>query len=252
MKRQLPVHRFAREFDPAVREMMDRPDADAGLLAADLRNLRVMNRWLGAHRLIRAEMEILFADRSPNGGESAAPLTILDFCTGSADIPRVIVDWCRGHSVRVQVTATDLNPFMLDEARALSKGHPEISFERADILHPDFSDRSHDLVMCNLALHHFQAVDAIRALEHMWRIARRAVLVNDLHRSRTLCMLAERMVPRLTSNPITRFDAALSARRAFTWDEMFRLASHARIPAARIHRYLLGRQVLVAIKEKTC
>ncbi len=227
---------------------MDRPNVDESLLKGDLRDIQRVNRWFGAYRLIRSESEIFFSHWFSTEHKPLQPCNILDLCTGSGDIPRVIVDWCRKRKITVHITATDFNSRILTQAKQESEGYPEITFEVVNALQPPLPDQSYDWVMCNLALHHFSTEQAVRILKNMWRIARVAILVNDLYRSRIFSGLAKTFIPLLSFNPILRFDAYLSTRRAFTWDEMLRLAFHADIPSPQLRRYFLGRQVLVAQK----
>jgi ubiquinone/menaquinone biosynthesis C-methylase UbiE len=243
MKLKLPVSLFPREFDPNVLEMMDRPLPDPQVLEEDLQNLQTINRYLGSYRLIRHEMDLLMERVNPSRG-----YTLLDFCTGSADIPRVIIDWARVHQRQIEITATDFNPFMVTLARRESSDYPEITVESADLLAPSYSDASFDFVMCNLALHHFSTEHAVTAIAQMWRIARVGILVNDLDRNRVTSFCAKNFIPFFSSNSMTRFDAYLSSRRAFTSDELRRIAFHARIPSPVIRRYFLSRQVLTAFK----
>ena len=176
-------------------------------------------------------------------------IRILDIGTGSADIPQAVVRWCRKRKYTVRVTALDLSGEALRMARSLLADYPEIQFQSANALDPPFPDAGFDLVMCNLALHHFSVEDAVRVLRRMWRLTRGAILVNDLIRGRVVSFFAGTVIPLFMSNPITRFDAYLSTRRAFSDNEMLRLAFHAGIPGPRIRRYFPGRQVLSAWKE---
>ncbi len=246
MKLQLPVSRFPRQFDPGLLEMMDRPDVDPSLLEDDLRNIQRINRWCGAYRLIRDELEIFLARWNARAEPRPSTCSILDFCTGSGDIPRVIAAACRAQNFPIRITATDINPRMTDQARRESADYPEIVFERADLLDPHYAPLSHDWVLCNLALHHFSAEQAVAALQNLWRIARVGILVNDLHRGRPLTLIVKHLIPWMSSNPITRFDAHLSTLRAFTADELRRLAFHADIPPPEIRVYPFGRQALAA------
>ena len=41
-----------RSFDPAVLEMMDRPQPVSTELERDLKRIRQLNRWFGSYRLI--------------------------------------------------------------------------------------------------------------------------------------------------------------------------------------------------------
>jgi SAM-dependent methyltransferase len=244
MKLKLPVSRFPRQYESNVLEMMDQPEVDSRLLIEDLHNLQTINCRLGGYRLIISELENFYLEHRTLF--HSQKITILDFCTASADIPRKIVRWAQSKNLKIEIIATDINPSMLELARKESREYPEISFEQVNVLRPDFKDASFDFVFCSLALHHFSSEDAVTVLGQMFRIAKRAILVNDLCRSRMLSFFAKAMIPVLTSNPMTRFDSYLSTRRAFTSAELERLAFHSRIPFPKIRTYFLGRQCLVA------
>jgi ubiquinone/menaquinone biosynthesis C-methylase UbiE len=245
MKLKLPVSHFPRQFDPNILEMMDQKKIDPVLLREDLINLQKINYWLGSYRLLHRELEIFFSEFKTTKSQ---PCQILDLCTASGDIPRVIARWARKHHHEIRITATDINPSMLDQARQESNGYSEIRFEKADILNPQYPDKSYDLVLCNLALHHLSVDDAVKALKEMWRITRKTILVNDLHRSRSLCFFAKHAIPLFSRNPMTRFDSYLSTRRSFTSEELLRLGFHAGINDVQIRQYFLARHVLVATK----
>jgi hypothetical protein len=86
-----------RQFDPALPELMDRPQPVTRELERDLANLRSLNRWFGSHRLVR---RFLRRWLRPNG-----TARILDVATGSGDIPRLIVDHAHRQNVSVHIDA---------------------------------------------------------------------------------------------------------------------------------------------------
>jgi 2-polyprenyl-3-methyl-5-hydroxy-6-metoxy-1,4-benzoquinol methylase len=85
----------------------------------------------------------------------------------------------------------------------------------------------YDIVLNSLALHHFSEEDAIRLLRRCRELSRRFVLVSDLRRG----FLATAGVYLLTAlifrEPMTRYDARLSAKRAFSFTELDDLARRA-------------------------
>src|SRR5213595_3160362 len=103
-----------RRFDPAVLEMMDRPQPVSMELEGDLRNIRQLNRWFGSHRLVSQ-----FVRRWIKPG---ARLRIVDLATGSGDIPRLIVDYARNRGALVEIDAVDGQPSTLQVATKLSAG----------------------------------------------------------------------------------------------------------------------------------
>ncbi|MEP7014267.1 MAG: methyltransferase domain-containing protein [Verrucomicrobiota bacterium] len=207
-----------RQFDPAVLEMMDRPQSRSLDLERDLENLRQLNHWFGSYRLVLA-----FMRRWIRPGDQ---VRIADLATGSADIPRRIIDYARSIGATVEIDALDRQSATLDVARALSVNYPEISFLEADILEWQ-PDNRYDIVLNSLALHHFSDEDAIRLLCRCRELSSRFVLVSDLRRE----FLAKAGVYLLTAvifrEPMTRFDARISAARSFSFSEMKDLASRA-------------------------
>ena len=69
-----------RSFDPAVLEMMDRPQPVSLELERDLQRLRQLNRWFGSYRLV---LKIMRRWIKPG-----TPLRMIDLATGSGDIAR--------------------------------------------------------------------------------------------------------------------------------------------------------------------
>ena len=208
-----------RSFDPAVLEMMDRPQPVSPELERDLERIRQLNRWFGSYRLV-----LHFMNRWIKPG--AARMRIIDLATGSGDIPRLIVDYARKIRANVEIDALDQQPATLEIARRLSIGYPEISLVEANILERQ-ANSPYDIVLNSLALHHFSEEDAIRLLRQCRELSRRFVLVSDLRRG----FLATAGVYLLTAlifrEPMTRYDARLSAKRAFSFTELDDLARRA-------------------------
>src|SRR6266550_3822470 len=162
-----------RSFDPAVLEMMDRPQPVSPELERDLERIRQLNRWFGSYRLV-----LHFINRWIKPG---ARMRIIDLATGSGDIPRLIVDYARKIRANVEIDALDRQPATLEIARRLSIGYPEISLVEENILERQ-ANAPYDIVLNSLALHHFSEEDAIRLLRRCRELSRRFVLVSDLRR----------------------------------------------------------------------
>jgi SAM-dependent methyltransferase len=207
-----------RQFEPGEPELMDRPEATPAELEAALTSLRGLNRWFGSYRLI-----MRFVRRWIRAGDR---LRIADLATGSADIPRLVVDHARKVGAEVQIDAVDFQPTTVAMAQRLSAAYPEITVSCADVLKFGTAG-AYDVVLCSLALHHFSDSDAVRVLQRCRELSRRFVLVSDLRRG----FLASVGVHLLTSiifrDPMTRSDARVSAQRAFTLSELRGLASRA-------------------------
>jgi len=207
-----------RQFDPAELEMMDRPQSISAELERDLENIRELNRWFGSYALIS-----MFLSRWIKPG---ARLRVVDLATGSGDIPRLIAEYGRKVGAELRIDALDRQSATLEIAKKLSSNYPEITFREANILEWE-SDEPYDLVLCTLALHHFSEEDAVRLLERSRKLSRRFVLVSDLRRGFFLTAGVFLLTEIMFREPMTKYDARLSAARAFSFSEMNLLAQRA-------------------------
>jgi SAM-dependent methyltransferase len=202
--------------------MMDLPGNPNELLVEDLRNLRIINRYLGGYRGVMKGLKRLVRN------DRMSRFSLLDVGTGSADIPKVIVQWARSRSVEARVVALEPEPVIVAEAAHQTQRWPEITVIRGDGMAPPFQAASFDFVLSSQMLHHFPEERIIVLLKIWSRLARKAILVSDLVRD-PLAYYGILVITRLfTRNQMTRFDGPLSVRRALTlkeWRELFREAA---------------------------
>jgi 2-polyprenyl-3-methyl-5-hydroxy-6-metoxy-1,4-benzoquinol methylase len=207
-----------RSFDPAVLEMMDRPQPVSRELERDLERLRQLNRWFGSHHLVSTFMRRWITP--------GAQMRVVDLATGSGDIPRLLVDYARKVGAQIEVDAIDRQAATLEIARKLSTGYPEISYHEANVLEWDHS-HGYDIALCSLVLHHFSDADAVKLLRRSRELSKRFVLVSDLRRGFLLRSGVYLLTAVIFREPMTRFDARLSAQRAFSFSELRELAMQA-------------------------
>jgi SAM-dependent methyltransferase len=222
-----------REFDPDQPEMMDLPQPVSKELERDLDNLVSLNRWFGSHRLL---LHFLRRWWRP-GGE----YRVLDLCTGAGDLPRLMVDFARSIDARVRIVALDANPATIEIARRRSQGYTEINFVEGNALTYG-APAEFDFVHCALALHHFSDSDAARLLTRCRILSARWVLAADLERSPFTTFAVWLLTALIYSEPMTRHDGRLSARRAFSFAELRELAGSAGWIAFGHARFAFGRQ----------
>jgi ubiquinone/menaquinone biosynthesis C-methylase UbiE len=207
-----------RQFNPAELELMDRPQPVSAELESDLENIRELNRWFGSYALIA-----MFLGRWIKPG---ARLRIIDLATGSGDIPRLIAEYGRKVGAELQIDALDRQSATLEIAKKLSVRYPEIAFVEGNLLEWDATE-SYDLVLCTLALHHFSDDDAVRVLQRCRQLSGKFVLVSDLRRGWLATIGVHLLTTTMFRDPMTKYDARLSAARAFSFSEMNQLAQGA-------------------------
>ena len=194
-----------------ARELMDEPVDDLDELAGNLRDIAFANAHLGgAAPVVRAVRD--------SGARS-----VLDVGCGAGDVALAIVRDSEERGAIVRVTCLDVSEQMLEIARRATGEHHALAFVRADGGALPFADRAFDAVTCTLTLHHFEPEAATALLRELRRVAKRTPVVCDLRRS-ALAFALVWLWSRTSRNRLTRHDAPLSVRRAYTPGEALMLA----------------------------
>jgi len=219
-----------------AKEMMDLPGQPQELLEEDLRNLRIINRFLGNYRNVVRGVNRLVESQNIDR------FSLLDVGTGSGDIPARITDWAQQRGIKTSIVALEPEPVTAQVAATLTnppfipllqrgKACPEqsrregdfrrcgISVVRGDGMAPPFHAASFDFVLASQLLHHFSEEQIVRLLRIWSPLARRAIIVSDLVRHPLAYYGIRLLTKLLTRNAMTRTDAPLSVGRAFTLAE---------------------------------
>jgi SAM-dependent methyltransferase len=198
-------------------EHLDGTLGDRAVLAANLRDLRRINRFFGGTSLSLRGLRALVA-RAPRAVvDGAGVVRVLDVGTGAADIPVAIVR-AKGPWRAVRVTAIDSRPEVIDAARSIN---PDVADDRIDLAIADglalpYPDGAFDVAHASLVLHHLEPDAAVGFLRELSRVAGIGVIVNDLGRGRLAWLGAWLILHAMTRNPYTLHDGPLSVRRAYT------------------------------------
>lgn len=186
-------------------ELIDGPVESLSELTQSFRDIARANAFLGGTAAVRYGMRFFSAQR------------VLDVGCGAADIPLCLVKDARAKNRHLEVACLDANAAVLNVARTLTGEPPELRFVRGNGRDIPFADKSFDVAMCNLTLHHLAPLQAMELLRELRRVGRN-VLVTDLYRS-DWTLAGAWLFSRTSRNRLTRHDAPLSARRAYTLDE---------------------------------
>ena len=210
--------REAEQLDEGVPE----PEA-----LRSLADLRLVNRWLGnRHGLLRAVRPHL-----PPGGR------LLDVGCGSGDIPEFLLSRLPGPLVAVGLDVKALH---------LRAAPPVVLRVVADVRRPPFPDGTFDVVTASLFLHHFDDEELPRLLRSLSRLARRALVVNDLHRALVPFLFGRAAFPLLFRSRVSVEDGLLSIRRGFRAEELRAAFARAGLPVVLVRRRFPYRLLAVA------
>ena len=224
-------------------ELLDQTGHDPAELAANLQDIRTVNRLAGGIATVLRHLPGLL-DHVPHD----RPAEILDLATGGGDIPRALATWADRQRHPLQLTVTDRSPEILAEARRTLAGIPRVAFIVCDARAVPLPDRSFDVVLCSLALHHFAPAEAVQVLREMDRLSRIGFILNDIRRCHAGYVAAWGASRIATRNRLTRHDMPLSVLRAYTPDELRALLRQADILDATVATHPLFR--MAAVRRK--
>lgn len=218
-------------------ERLDEAWHDEPVLARTLEHIDGVNRWLGGTRVVLHHLRRLMPDGSP--------MRVLDVGTGSAAIPRTIVRKVGRPGVDLVVYAVDVQRQIARLARAGCAHVPQVAVAAADGFALPFGDGSVDVALASLTLHHLDDGAAARFVGEMARVARRAVVVNDLERHRVNVAGARLLAATLWRRSPYRHDGAISVRRGFRGPELLAIGRAAGLRRVEVHRHFPYRLALV-------
>ena len=212
-------------------ELMDQPDLNPAEHALALRGLARVNWFSRSDSIFWPALRAFARQQQPQ------PLRVLDVACGGGDVTLALARRARRAGVDLRLAGCDLSETALSIARkqAASAGEA-IEFFQHDVLTQSMPARF-DVVICSLFLHHLDEADAVAVLRSMSQAAQRAVLVNDLVRSRSGYLLAVLGTRLLSRSRIVHVDGPLSVAGAFTPNEALQLCQQAGLSGATIARH---------------
>jgi 2-polyprenyl-3-methyl-5-hydroxy-6-metoxy-1,4-benzoquinol methylase len=205
------------------KEMMDLHGNEPDMLAEDLGNLRLLNRYLCGRRCVMLGL------RRALGREKLKHFSLLDIGTGTADIPAAILAWGKRTGVDANIIGLESDPMTARIAAGRTNDSPAIAIVRGDAGAPPFLPGSFDFVVASQILHHFSDETIVEHLRRWAKLARKAIVISDLIRHPVAYHGIRLLTSLTTRNTMTLMDAPLSVQRAFTFKEWRNLLMRAAI-----------------------
>jgi hypothetical protein len=187
-----------------IPEWFDNETGSPAEIAATLRDLSRINRWFGGV----STMEALVRRAAEQAGRRE--LSLLDVAAGDGNVPRVVKQKLERGGLSLDLT-------LLDRDRAHLNGAANAVI--GDALAMPFRENEFDIVTCSLFLHHLEPPQVIAFVNEALRVARIAVAIHDLRRSRLHLAAVYAGLPLFRSR-ITWHDAPASVRRSYTIPEL--------------------------------
>ena len=209
-----------------IAELLDDDLGTPDEIAESLADLRHINNWFGGTRTTISLVHRIAHET----GQSE--LSLLEIGGGLGDVPQQARRALAKDGIALQVTLLDrLWTHLPTNGAAAVSG---------DAKRLPFCDDTFDVLSCSLFAHHFEPDELPLLVQEALRVCSKAVLINDLIRSRLHLGLVYMGLP-LFASRITWHDAPASVRRAYTTGEMQSMLAD--VPARRfeITRHYLYR-----------
>jgi 2-polyprenyl-3-methyl-5-hydroxy-6-metoxy-1,4-benzoquinol methylase len=188
-------------------EIMDETDIPREDIRAALCEIEGINIRLGGYGVVTEALEQLDVKEEP--------ITILDIGCGSGDMLRKISDWASKQNKKVQLTGIDLNADTIEFARERSAGY-DIIYRTQNVFGDALMNERADITTASLFCHHFEKDQLVQILKRMQTLAKKAVVINDLHRHWFAYYAIGVLTYFFARSRLVRYDAKLSVARAFT------------------------------------
>ncbi|HTZ94796.1 MAG TPA: methyltransferase domain-containing protein [Terriglobales bacterium] len=214
-------------------ELLDTDSGTSQEIADSLQDLRQINRRFGGVATTQALLEHVAKERGLKS------LSLLEVAAGASEVPALVRPRLLKQGVQIEVTLLD--------RRASHFGDGSTNGTRVvagDALALPFSDSSFDVVCSNLFVHHMAPQEVIRLVNESLRVARVAVLINDLIRHPIHLALVHAGRP-LYRSRVTRHDAPASVWQAYTKKEMLDLIKKTNATRVEMTQHFLFRMGVV-------
>ncbi|MCC5944034.1 MAG: methyltransferase domain-containing protein [Bernardetiaceae bacterium] len=196
-------------------ELMDDLNLAGDALAQNLRELRLVNRYLGGNEVLYDALKKVFK-RFPGKKK----WRILDVGSGGGDLIAAASLWAEAQGIAIEWIGVDANPFMVEYATLHTKGTKNAKFITCNIFDHEFENFTYDLAICSLFCHHFKDEELVRLFKILIKQSDIGFVINDLHRH-PLAYYSIWVLTRLfRGSYLVKHDAPVSVLRAFRRQEL--------------------------------
>ena len=202
------------------KELLDADEIDESSLILNLRELEIINKWLGGHASSIHGIKQVLKTKSD-------PTEIVDIGCGGGDSVKAIAKWCNHKDRQIKFLAIDSKETCINYARENCESIPNVTFICNDFRKAlPKSEKSAVILHAALFFHHFSEAEIVDFIEKI--IEQKAVIViNDLRRN-LLAYFGIKILTQIFSNSyLVKNDAPLSVKRGFKkkdWQSILQMA----------------------------
>lgn len=207
-------------------EILDSRDVDPEVRLRSHRDIDLSNSLLGGFRALNQAIGSALDDCPPSA-------TLLDVGSGTGATISLTQKGAARRGIALTSIALDLDADLVRNSRCQS--HLGVC---GTALSLPLADKSVDIAVCSLLLHHFQDEELGRVLGELDRVARVRAIVHELRRSRIAAAGIWALSFPMRFHPVSRHDGVTSVLRGFTRDELRSLVYDSTGAHPRVSRHL--------------
>ncbi|WP_423146679.1 methyltransferase domain-containing protein [Rubrolithibacter danxiaensis] len=221
-------------------EMMDDFGLGPEIIHPIMDELEVINKLLGGYAVFfNAFKKLNLTDG----------MSVSDWGCGGGDSLRQIAKWARKHDIELELVGIDATDSAISYAEKKAIAYPEINFIKADVLSKQLKSGQFDIIISSLFTHHFENESWIKLIKKMSDCARKAVIVNDLHRHWFAYHSIGVLTRLFSRSPMVKHDSKVSVLRGFKKRELIDLLVKAGIKKYAIKWMWAFRWQLIIYKD---
>ena len=129
---------------------MDDLDCSGPVLEQTLRELKIINRWLGVNQVTNWGLKSLIQAAVPQSNYQ-----VMDLGCGGGDMVAVMSRWAKKNKLSIQFIGADANAHTIEIAKQRQQEVEGVEWQVVNAFDPKFLEEQVDFVTCTLFTHHF-------------------------------------------------------------------------------------------------
>jgi ubiquinone/menaquinone biosynthesis C-methylase UbiE len=230
----------AREDAP---ELLDEGEGSLVDVRISLDEMCRINQVFGGIRALNRYLK-------PQLRKAKQTVCLVDIGAGSGQMALELVQWAERQRIELEIYPLDFSERHLSIAQENIQARPHIHLIEANALALPFPPSQIDYFISCLFIHHLSPNELIKLLRESYQLARRGIIMSDIVRGHLHLAAFHLIQPIFARNFLTRHDAAVSIKRAYTPDELKMFAEAAGIKNARVHNHFPWRMTIEAYKDE--
>ncbi|QNL23044.1 methyltransferase domain-containing protein [Hyphobacterium sp. CCMP332] len=195
------------------KELMDDLNLASDALKQNLRELEMVNSYLGGYKVTLSALKKLKLRKDRK-------YRLIDIGSGAGDMLKQMAKWANRNHLNIEFAGLDANQFMIDYAAKSCSEFDNISFLRKNIFEANSEDLKADIVTMNLFCHHFSDKELSQIINLISDSEANVIIINDLHRHPLAYYSIWFLTRLLNGSYLVQHDAPLSVKRAFKKNEI--------------------------------